>query len=219
MISLLSTKKLSPSQRELLLNAHVQFVEYNAIDISYIDFKMPQAIGNAIFTSQNGVNAFFSGINSAVDLSKTCCFCVGEKTRSLLVEKGLKVIKTAKNSEELGEFIAKNHQNDSFYYFCGRERREELPSILKSEEIAFFEVKTYKTELKPRKFDQKWDGILFFSPSAVISFFSENNTENTPAFCIGETTATAAKQFSRNVIVSNTTNIESVIAKAVKMLK
>lgn len=218
-MKILSTKKLSHSQRELLLNAHVKLVEYNAITISYLDFKMPETIENAIFTSQNAVHAFFDKVDSPENLCKTVCFCVGNKTKSLLIKKGLKVVKTAVNSQELGEFIVKNHKKDSFYYFCGTERRDELPTLLKSKKIAFIEVKTYKTELNVRKFDQKWDGILFFSPSAVSSHVSENNIENISAFCIGETTAAEAKKYSRNVIVSNTTNVESVIAKAVKTLK
>nr|MBX2828949.1 uroporphyrinogen-III synthase [Flavobacteriaceae bacterium] len=68
------------------------------------------------------------------------------------------------------------------------------------------------------KFDQKWDGILFFSPSGIKSFLSENTMGNAIAICIGETTASEAKKYTRNVIVANATRIESVIAKAVKTL-
>ncbi|MCH9660532.1 MAG: uroporphyrinogen-III synthase [Bacteroidetes bacterium] len=218
MISLLSTKKLTASQRELLLNAKAQLVEYNAIAINYLDFEIPVTIERAIFTSQNAVIAFLNKVNDPEILSTMICFCVGEKTASLLIEKGIKVVKTAKNSKELGLYITKSHRKSNFQYFCGMERREELPALLTNEEVAFLEVKTYQTELKPRKFDQKWDGILFFSPSAVLSHISKNEIEFIPAFCIGETTAAEAKKYSRNVIVANATNIESVIAKAVKVL-
>ena len=218
MISLLSTKKLTASQRELLLNAQVQLVEYNAIAINYLDFEMPVTIERAIFTSRNAVIAFLNKVNDPEILSTMTCFCVGEKTASLLIEKGIKVIKTAKNSKELGLYITKNHRKSNFQYFCGMERREELPTLLTNEDVAFLEVKTYQTELKPRKFDQKWDGILFFSPSAVLSYISKNEIGHIPTFCIGETTAAEAKKYSRNVIVANATNIESVIAKSVKVL-
>lgn len=69
------------------------------------------------------------------------------------------------------------------------------------------------------KFAQKWDGILFFSPSGVESFVLENNLANSAVFCIGETTAAAAKKYTSSVIVANSTTVESVIAKAVKALK
>ena len=118
------------------------------------------------------------------------CFCVGHKTKFILEKNGLKVIEIGQNATELAQKIAKNYKNCVFYYFCGTIRREELPKALKSEKISLFEVKTYKTALKTKKFDQNWDGILFFSPSGVASYISENKDQrNTHAFCIGQTTA------------------------------
>jgi uroporphyrinogen-III synthase len=99
---------------------------------------------------------------------------LGKKTKSLLEENGLKVIEIGQNAAELAQNIAKNYKKRDFYYFCGTIRRKELPKALKSEKMSVFEVKTYKTVLKTKKFDQKWDGILFFSPSGVASYISEN---------------------------------------------
>ncbi|MDT0555500.1 uroporphyrinogen-III synthase [Patiriisocius hiemis] len=215
-MKVLSTKKLSLSQRELLLNAGLQLVEYDAIKISFLTEKLPKNIKNGVFSSQNGVKSVFL---SKKGLSKVeNCFCVGEKTRALLEENGQKVMKTASNSAELGHFIANNYKNEAFYYFCSTIRRDELPEIIKYSENELFEIKTYKTEPNLKKFEQKWNGILFFSPSGVQSFTSENSMENSIAFCIGETTAKEAKKYSKNVIVANTTTTESVIAKAAKTL-
>lgn len=217
MKSILSTKKLSVSQRELLLNSGLSFVEYDAIDIEFIDFEVLAEIENGIFTSQNAVNSFFK--NSVGKNSIQNSFCVGNKTEALLLNFGQKVIKKADNASELALFIIKNHQNDSFLYFSGSRRRDELPEILKKAKIDVFETKTYKTELKAMKFAQKWDGILFFSPSGVESFVVENTMANSAVFCIGETTASEAKRYTSNVIVANSTTVESVIAKAVTALK
>lgn len=216
MKSVLSTKRLTLSQRELLLNSGLSFAEYDAITIEFIDFEAPNEIENAIFTSQNAVNSFFkNGIRSnAVQNS----FCVGEKTKAILLNIGQNVIKTAQNGSELALFITKKHKNDTFLYFSGNRRNDDLPKALKNAKINLFEVKTYKTELKSMNFAQKWDGILFFSPSGVESFVLENNLVNSTAFCIGETTATEAKKYTNNVIVANSTTVESVIAKAVKTL-
>ena len=71
MKSVLSTKKLSPSQRELLVNAGISLVEYNAIKIEFVPFKVPSNIENAIFTSQNGVNTFFVNISEGKIKLKT----------------------------------------------------------------------------------------------------------------------------------------------------
>ena len=226
-MQILSTKKLKSNQRDLLLGAGFRLVEYNAIAIEQLDFKIPSKIENAIFSSQNGVKAFISqakallasqkGEEPGVRIAKI--FCVGQKTKELLKENGLKVVKMAQNSAELGHFIAKDYKNESFHYFCGSKRRDELPKILKTSKIQFFEVKTYKTILKPHKFSQKWDGILFFSPSGVKSFIAQNTLENTPAFCIGATTAAEAKKHTATVVIANSTSVESVIAKTVKTLQ
>lgn len=218
--TILSTKKLLPNQRELLLNAGVSFVEYNAISIYPVDFEIPDNTENIIITSQNGAKAF---INKAKELSlleekaNIKCFCVGEKTTALLEKNDFEVLKTAPNGEELAHFIVKNHKNKHFSYFCGEQRRDELPTILKKETILCNEIVTYQTHINEQSFDQKFDGILFYSPSGVTAFTKANTISQ--AFCIGETTASEAKKHTRNVIISNATTIESTIAKAVNTLK
>lgn len=215
-MKVLSTKKLSLSQRELLLNAGLQLVEYDAIKISYLTENLPKKVKNGIFSSQNGVKSVF--LNKKEPFTIENCFCVGDKTKALLEKNSQRVLKKASNSAELGQFIANNYKNEIFHYFCSAIRRDELPEIIKSSENEIFELKTYKIEPNLKKFEQKWDGILFFSPSGVQSFASENSLENTYSFCIGETTANEAKKFSKNIIVANTTTIESVIAKAAKIV-
>jgi uroporphyrinogen-III synthase len=217
---ILSTKKLLTNQKELILNAGASFIEYDAIAIKYLKFEVPKAIKNAVFTSQNGVKSFLDcQLEPSRRIKIQDCFCVGDKTKLLLEENGIKVTKIAKNSTELGQYIAKNYKKEPFYYFCGSMRRDELPEILKASENELFEVKTYKTTLNLNKFDQKWDGILFFSPSGVESFSIRNKMDTSVAFCIGETTASEAKKYTKNVVVSNSTSVESVIAKAVNVLK
>lgn len=222
MIQILSTKKLKPNQRDLLLGSGFSVVDYDAIKITPLTTEVHSPIKNAIFTSQNCVHSIFEQHATTIQIDR--CFCVGEKTANLLRENGQKMEFTALNSKKLAQFIAKNHKNEVFSYFCGSHRRDELPALLKSAEIDLFELKTYKTDLKPKKFHQKWAGILFFSPSGVASYVIENTPENKGkheyiAFCIGETTADEAKKYFSNVIVANATRIESVIAKAVKTLQ
>ncbi len=215
MLTVLSTKKLNESQKQLLQKADVSLVEYNAIKIEFIPFKIPETIENAIFTSQNGINSFFENIRSSAVEN---CFCVGEKTKSLLEKKGFIVIKMTAYASELADYLIKNHKNDSFHFFCGNIRSDEIPSKLKENNIAFEEIEVYKTSLNPKKFESHFDAILFFSPSGVRSFFSENKIDVAKAICIGTTTASEAKKYTENVAISNTTNVESVIAETVKIL-
>jgi uroporphyrinogen-III synthase len=225
MKTLLSTKILSSAQKEPLVREGIQWVEYDAISIRFIDFKVPETLGNLIFTSQNSVLAFLKKSVTA-KTGEIRCFCVGEKTSQLLNKNRLKVVKIAQNASELVDFIIKYHKSEKFSFFCGSRRREEIPTALKKAKIEFIEVKTYETELNLAKFDQKWDIILFFSPSGVESFVQGQNSEhmtiipdNTTAICIGETTASEAKKHTKNVVISEITSIESVIDKAIEIFK
>ena len=145
------------------------------------------------------------------------CFCVGNKTKALLEKNGLKVKEFGQNAAQLSQKLVKRYKKQVFYYFCGAIRREELPNALKSEKMTFFEIKTYKTVLKLKKFDQKWDGIMFFSPSGVTSYISENKHQrNVNAFCIGQTTASDAKKYFKNVVLADTNTIKSVLEKTIE---
>lgn len=217
MKSLLSTKKLSSSQREILLKSGLDFVDYDAIQISNLDFEAPKKIKNAIFSSQNAVQSFFSSHNKTNSVIENV-FCVGEKTKVLLLKNGQKVVKTAKNGEELANFIVKNYNRESFIFLCGNYRRDEIPAILKKAKIELFEIKTYKIELKSIEFDEYYDGILFFSPSGIESFTSTNKINNSIAFCIGETTANEAKKYFHNIVIAETSCVEHVIDAALNYL-
>ncbi len=221
MKTVLSTKKLLPNQRELLLNAGLGFVEYDAIQIIPVPFDIPTEAKNFIITSQNGATLVTQYISldpsfSGDRKSHINIFCVGEKTAAILKKNHLNVIKIAQNGAELGDFIEKNYKNESFHYFCGNKKRDELPTILHKANILCNEIITYETHLTEKSFTQVFDGVLFFSPSGVHSYHTTNKSRI--AFCIGETTAFEARKYSNHVIVANSTRVESVIAKAVKIL-
>ena len=59
MKTILSTKKLSASQKKMFQNNTISVTDYNAIEIKSIDFESPKKVGYGIFTSQNAVKAFF----------------------------------------------------------------------------------------------------------------------------------------------------------------
>jgi uroporphyrinogen-III synthase len=176
MKNILSTKILTSAQRALLNENGLNVVEYDAITVKSLEFKVPNHIENAIFTSQNAVKSFFGNTNTPKN-NIEWCFCVGERTKLLLEENGQKVIKMATNASKLAQYIIKKHQNEPFFFFCGNLRRDEIPSELKKAKIDIFEVKVYETELNLKNFDQKWNEILFFSPSGVQSFIAETKIE------------------------------------------
>lgn len=214
MLTALSTKILKLNQRSLLLHAGISLVEYNAINIEYLPFKVQQKVKNAIFTSQNAV---LSTQNSKLEIEH--CYCVGEKTKALLEEKGYNVVKMTEYATELSAYIVEKYQDEYFYFFCGNIRSDEIPLRLRENNIGLEEIVVYKTTLNPKKFDRTFDAVLFFSPSGVRSFCQENiSISNTLFVCIGTTTASEARNFTENVVIANSTTVESVIAKAVKVL-
>ena len=219
---ILSTKSLSLPQKSLLLNSGIGFVEYDAISIEHQDFRLPKIdFDYLIFTSQNAVKAYLKHRNklNANDRKNHVkeVFCVGEKTRSLLEENSLKVMEVGKNALELSKKIAKSYKNCSFLWITGDKALPTLPQELTKNNIRYNQVFGYHTLLNPREFNREFDGVLFFSPSGVESYFQVNTTE-VVAFCIGETTAEAAKRFTKNIIVANKPTVENTIVQAVKHL-
>ncbi|TAI47435.1 uroporphyrinogen-III synthase [Flagellimonas allohymeniacidonis] len=221
MKTVLSTKTLTLPQKELLLNAGVAFVEYNAIQIDFLPVKIPLDFTDFIFTSKNGVKAFLRALeskNENLDRKRINCFCVGDKTKWLLVESGLTVLETALNALELAQIIADNYKTNRFIYISGNLRRNELPEQLSKNNVWFQEITAYQTSLIKKQFDRSFDGILFFSPSGVRSFMKANNAVKTPFFCIGTTTADEAKKYTNNIIIANRPTTENVLVQAIKYL-
>ena len=83
---LLSTKILSPQQRQRLLQTGVSYSERNFITTKALPFSADVNEQALIFTSQNAVKAVFEQHN----FSGKNCYCVGEKTTALLQEKRAK---------------------------------------------------------------------------------------------------------------------------------
>lgn len=209
-ISILSTKKLSKTQCDLFAKHNIEIEHYNAITITKFPITITNAIDNVICSSQHAAQLIMD--QHAVIKN---VFCVGEKTASIFIKNGYNVVESAKNASTLAEIIVKKYKNDSFLFFCGNRRRSELPTILFSNQINFEEQICYETNLVSRKNEQNFDGILFFSPSAVQSYMLTNNLSESAFFCIGNTTANELKNHSQNVIVSSDTTVENVISTAI----
>ena len=213
--TILSTKILSTPQKELLLNANQNFVEYNALNMEFLSFKIDAEYDYYIFTSQTGVNAFLNN-NNGTKLAEKKIFCVGDKTKTLLEQHGTTVIEIAQNSFGLGQIIAKKYKKSSFMVFSGNLRRQELPDILTKNNIRYKELEIYNTHLNYKQFNRNFDGVLFFSPSGVQSFIKKNQLDCSWAFCIGETTASEAKKYTNQIIIANKPTVENVLIKAIK---
>ena len=163
--------------------------------------KQPTAV---VFTSMNAVNTVAAYING--DKPDWDIFCIGNTTRQLAARYfGEQSIHTVgNNASELADKMITSKQIKQVVFFCGDQRREELPGKLRQNGIMVQEVIVYHTINTPHKVDKAYDGILFFSPSAVQSFFYANAvTASTVLFAIGQTTADAIKSFTGNPIIES----------------
>lgn len=78
----------------------------------------------------------------------------------------------------------------------------------------------YETEETPVKLEKQYDGILFFSPSAVQAFYKQNQpAKKTVLFAIGKTTAEALREHkAKNVVVGRETDKAELARQAVEQL-
>jgi len=68
--------------------------------------------------------------------------------------------------------------------------------------VTVTEIVVYETIVVPHVVKKDYDAILFFSPSAVDSFFSVNKIKReTLFFAIGATTAEAIQQYNHGKII------------------
>jgi uroporphyrinogen-III synthase len=219
---ILSTKKLKPNQRQFLLNAGFSVVDADFIRVTELPFRLTDINQNLIVTSQNAAKAL-AAHPEVQDIRRNPVFCVGSKTADLLDELGFTVQESADNAQELANVIKKEYAVESFTFFSGNIRRNELPMALMEADIEMNEIEVYETELTPIEIKSEIDGILFFSPSGVKSFLSKNELAGQICFCIGQTTsAELERRMGSNpieVIVSNSPTIESTIAKCINHFK
>ena len=219
--SILSTKTLSDEQRKTFLDADFDLLEQDFITIRNNIFDLKSIHNNLIFSSQNAVLSLVEQTGWEVLKTKPV-FCVGIKTKELLELYGFTVDVYLDYAAELAEIITLIYNKESYTFLSGNLRKETVPEALKSAGITFNEIEVYQTKLAPFKISdqEKFDGILFFSPSGVESYLTNNKIKNEVCFCIGTTTASAleAKKI-KNIVVPETPTIEEVIEEVIEYYK
>jgi uroporphyrinogen-III synthase len=154
------------------------------------------------FTSKNAVKAF-QKLKDDLNTSGKKFFAVGHKTADGLKESGVQVtVPQHETATALAELIAAQ-KIKSVLFWCGNLRREELPALLRNQNISVTELVVYQTGLYPIRVTEHYDGVMFLSSSAVESFFSVNELpKHTPVFAIGDTTAHALKEYVKEKIIT-----------------
>jgi uroporphyrinogen-III synthase len=163
----------------------------------------------AEFGSENQIVVFTSA--HAVKYVSECLsykpewriYCIRNETR-IAVENffGVEsIVKYAGNALLLAQHMIADGTKNAIF-FCGDQRMDILPDILKKNGVRLTELIVYDTRLTPVQIKENPDAILFFSPTAVQSFFSINVlAPDIRVFAMGKTTAAELMTFTSNEII------------------
>ena len=188
----------------------------NDNDVKEAVSHLSRLLSTTIFTSRNAAEAVITYLNGYQPEWKI--YCIGKATTEMITRSftNSSIAGTANNAGALAEVVI-NNQVQSAVFFCGDHRREELPERLVQKGISLNEIIVYKTILTPKKVRKDYDAILFFSPSAVESFFSQNTVrDGCTLFAIGDTTADCIRRHSFNrLLVNSVPQKEALIKQAV----
>ena len=225
-ISILCTRPLSKAlveqaQQQGIIIDEIAFIATAAIQTIEVQQEIEQVATQTttvVFTSMNAVEAVAGYLHGQPVNWRI--YCMGTTTNQLVKkyfgEQQLAGI--ANSAAELAELIAANILVDELTFFCGDQRRDELPEILSSYTINVTEIVVYQTIAVSHVVNKIYNGILFFSPSAAESFFSKNKLPAaTVLFSIGSTTANEIKKYSTNKIITGSEpGKENLVAKMVE---
>jgi len=224
-INILSTR---PLREEIIADAkdagiqidEISFITTEPIQTIEVYEEIEQALLQSavvIFTSMNAVEAVAAVMNEVQP--EWTIYCIGNSTKRLVQEYfgENSIAGTAGSAAELAELIAEEMPDEMVIFFCGDQRRDELPAILEQNNIKIQEIVVYQTIPLQHVIKKKYAGILFFSPSAVASFFKTNNvTHPTILFAIGSTTAGEIKKYTTNkIIISDEPGKENLVNTAI----
>lgn len=225
-ISILSTRPIDESliKEAGQLNIEIEilsFIETEPIGSPEVQQEIKNALqksSTVIFTSRNAIEVVANKLYGQQPDWRI--YSIGNTTKQLVKKYfGEEAIAgEADSAEELAEVIVKKDNSDELLFFCGDQRRDELPAILQNNDIRVNEIVVYRTIIIKNKIEKAYRGILFFSPSAVQSFFSNNKiSDQTILFAIGNTTANEIKKHTNNkIIISDKPGKENLVMKMIR---
>jgi uroporphyrinogen-III synthase len=211
-INILSTKELASTQTDLF-NKDIGVEMSDFITVRYNRLKpnlLKNSIENVVITSQDGLDALLQNFSQSELLFKNI-FCVGRRTKRKIERQISKVTHVENTAKELGQYLIKQKGIEEVTYFCGNNKNDDLTNVLTQNNITVNAIEVFRTLLNQRKFDKKFDGILFYSPSGIESYLVDNKNKDAVAFCIGASTDVAARKHFKKVEVAKLPTIESLI--------
>jgi uroporphyrinogen-III synthase len=221
--AILSTR---PLHSALVLEAAARGFEVNCLSFIETEAVQDPALAHhvqsladsphaVVFTSMNAVEAVAALVNKKPDW---VVYCIGKTTRMLVEELlQLPVKGTGDDAAALAEAIISADEKE-LLFFCGNIRRDTLPVKLREAGINLEETIVYHTLATPHRVGKDYKSILFYSPSAVESYFSANKAApEAVLFAIGPTTADAIRaRFSGTIITAEQAGKEELLRTAIR---
>lgn len=211
--NILCTRKLDADvlKKAELNNIHIDCVPFietmftQSVDVENKVKELATQEITAIFTSKKAVEGVIGLLQTPP--AKWNIFCTGGITKKTIIKFfGEDAIKgSGKHASDVKEKLCKKKLNiEKAYFFCGDQRMNDLPEYLPTQGIHVEELVVYKTIQIPQYIEKEYNGVMFFSPSAAHSYFSENTLPtDIPLFSIGNTTTATIKTYSANPIITS----------------
>lgn len=220
-IRILITRKLSKTEMKIFPIPIFEIVSIPFIETAYhISDKqrvlelLKQPI-HTIITSQNGVVSLLKNFGKEIVAQATWkIYCIGFATQEKIKTYFTKstIVDTGKDINTLSDKMILS-DNDKFYFLGSSIRQQYWIDKLKQNHKQVQEYWVYDTLLKSKKIDcNDYQAIVFFSPSAVDSFFLLNFIpQHIIFFAIGNTTAKAIQKYGKSdVIISSKPTLENL---------
>ncbi|MCF8448485.1 MAG: uroporphyrinogen-III synthase [Taibaiella sp.] len=225
-ISILSTAAIGKDVEQAVADRGIVLDVIPFIDTVYIeDVEVSERVKGlaaekavVVFTSKHAVMSVAKMVGK--ETVKWSIYCLGNKTKNVVNQcfvssenlVNAEIIKgVGDDAEQLANVIIKQNVK-KVVFFCGDKRLDILPEILAKAGVDIVEIIVYRTLETPQKVEEKYDGILFYSPSGVRSFFNVNKVfGSTVLFAIGKTTADAIGQYADNKIVISSAPVKKQV--------
>ncbi len=195
---IVSTRKLTSAKVDELQASGWKFTDHDFISkVIHVptDLNAQDIHKHVVLTSITGVKAFLQITKQLrLDSADYIVYCISRGTKEYAIASGLNIKSTAPQASALADEILHDVEVKEVTHISSNLRRNELSEKLNNAGVAVQDVIAYRTEFTLVVIGLPYEGIIFFSPSAVDSFLTLNPMQQVPCFCIGQTTADHAKQ-------------------------
>ncbi len=185
-MNILLTKKLSPSDLDLIRSWGWNFEMVKTLNVSPVDVEEIPIAEVWVMSSRNSFNA----VNKFIDGAPGFIYCIGNwmKEELLKIETKSEILSLDNMKKLVADLVKQNFK--SILYFCGEEHRQELEEGLKNSSTKISKVITHQSQMTFPVVKNNFDVVFVFSPRSAESLLKNNSFDNHTVFaCIGSTTS------------------------------